>query len=85
MHAVIRGKIEVRKRLTKKWPTQKQRPLSVLIFGIDSVSRLNFIRAMPKTYQHLQREEWFELQGYNKVNEQFGIKEENEPRPNVIV
>lgn len=46
---------------------EKPRPLSVLMLSIDSISRLNLIRAMPKTAQHLYKNKWFELQGYNKV------------------
>ena len=38
------------------------------MMGIDSVSRLNLIRAMPNTAQHLYDSGWFELKGYNKVN-----------------
>lgn len=45
-----------------------ERPLSVLMLSIDSVSRLNLLRAMPKTAQHLTDNGWHELQGYNKVS-----------------
>lgn len=45
------------------------RPLSVLMLAIDSISRLNLLRAMPLTAQHLYDSGWFELQGYNKVRE----------------
>lgn len=48
-----------------------QRPLSVLMLGIDSVSRLNLIRAMPHTAQHLFDTGWMELKGYNKVTMKF--------------
>lgn len=44
------------------------RPLNVLMVGIDSISRLNLIRAMPDTYNYLQDNDWFELRGYNKVS-----------------
>lgn len=44
-----------------------QRPLSILMLGIDSISRLNLIRAMPHTAQHLFDTGWMELKGYNKV------------------
>ncbi|KAH8259871.1 hypothetical protein KR026_012146 [Drosophila bipectinata] len=47
----------------------KTRPLSVLMLGIDSISRVNLIRAMPKTAQYLYDNEWFELAGYNKVDD----------------
>ncbi|XP_017790924.1 PREDICTED: uncharacterized protein LOC108573070 isoform X2 [Habropoda laboriosa] len=41
--------------------------LSVLIVGIDSVSRLNFHRMMPKTVEALQQLEAVEMLGYTKV------------------
>lgn len=67
-HAVIRERSDVRQRLNGlKEKLANQRPLSVLMLSIDSVSRLNLIRAMPKTAQHLYDSGWFELQGYNKV------------------
>lgn len=44
-----------------------QKQLSILSVGIDSVSRLNFIREMPKTRSFLEKNKWIELQGYNKV------------------
>jgi len=45
------------------------RKLSVLILGIDSVSRLNFCRAMPKTEKYLRETGWFGLKGYNKIGD----------------
>lgn len=69
-HAIIRDRPNVRKRLTEyKEKLNDKRALSVLMLSIDSVSRLNLIRAMPKTAQHLYDSGWFELQGYNKVNQ----------------
>ncbi|KOX67951.1 hypothetical protein WN51_07931 [Melipona quadrifasciata] len=41
--------------------------LSVLIIGLDSISRLNFHRMMPKTVHALQELEAVELLGYTKV------------------
>ncbi|CAL7949038.1 unnamed protein product [Xylocopa violacea] len=41
--------------------------LSVLIIGLDSVSRLNFHRMMPKTVHALQNLEAVEMLGYTKV------------------
>lgn len=68
-HAIIRARPNIRQRLNEfKEKTKNNRPLSVLMLSIDSVSRLNLIRAMPKTAQHLYDSGWFELQGYNKVN-----------------
>lgn len=68
MHAVVRDRLDVRKRLTElKEKSRNNRPLSVFMFGIDSISRLNFIRSMPLTYQYVHDNQWFELHGYNKV------------------
>uniref|UniRef100_A0A0A1XAQ8 Uncharacterized protein n=1 Tax=Zeugodacus cucurbitae TaxID=28588 RepID=A0A0A1XAQ8_ZEUCU len=41
---------------------------SVLLIGIDAVSRINLRRTMPQTFKYLQVNEWAELLGYNKVN-----------------
>lgn len=59
---------DIRKRLSA-WEDANRsgRALSVLMLGIDSISRLNFIRAMPKTAQYVYDNEWFEMSGYNKV------------------
>ena len=73
-HAVIRERPNIRKRLNAfKEKSKNNRPLSVLMLSIDSVSRLNLIRAMPKTAQHLYDSGWFELQGYNKVTLEFQL------------
>ncbi|XP_031636443.1 uncharacterized protein LOC116349218 isoform X2 [Contarinia nasturtii] len=69
-HAIIRERSNIRKRLNNfKEKSKNNRPLSVLMLSIDSVSRLNLIRAMPKTAQHLYDTGWFELQGYNKIDD----------------
>lgn len=41
---------------------------SVLLWGIDSMSRMNFQRTMPQMHKFLRGENWHELQGYNKVS-----------------
>lgn len=51
-----------------------ERPLSVLMMGIDSVSRINLRRAMPNTAEYLVGNNWFELEGYNKVNSLIDLK-----------
>ncbi|XP_029649278.2 uncharacterized protein LOC115222996 [Octopus sinensis] len=43
--------------------------LNVLLIGIDSVSRLNFIRQMPLTRQFLLKHGAIEMLGYNKVGD----------------
>ncbi|KAL3269862.1 hypothetical protein HHI36_008919 [Cryptolaemus montrouzieri] len=54
-----------------KFPRNASRPPSLLIVGIDSISRLNLVRAMPKTYDYLSNrsDTWFPLYGYNKIGE----------------
>lgn len=70
-HAIVRERPKIRQRLNefKEKTKDIHRPLSILILSIDSISRLNLLRAMPKTAQHLYDTGWFELQGYNKVSE----------------
>ncbi|XP_017145506.1 uncharacterized protein LOC108157818 [Drosophila miranda] len=46
----------------------KRKP-SVIMFGIDSLSRINLRRTMPKVYNFLTRSGWYELQGYNKIGD----------------
>ncbi|XP_030381115.1 uncharacterized protein LOC115628976 [Scaptodrosophila lebanonensis] len=52
----------------KKMKNQKHRKPSILLWGIDSLSRINFRRTMPLTYKYLQEQSWYELQGYNKIH-----------------
>lgn len=67
-HAIARRKSAIKKFGDDFKASQStERPLSVLMMGIDSVSRLNLLRAMPVTAQHLYDSGWFELQGYSKV------------------
>ena len=68
-HPLIRRRKEIQKTFEEfKAPNQQlPRPLSVLMVGIDSISRMNLLRTMPKTAQHLYDSGWFELQGYTKV------------------
>ncbi|KAH8293278.1 hypothetical protein KR018_006726, partial [Drosophila ironensis] len=47
-------------RQTEKYP-------NVFIFGIDSISRMHFRRSMPRTWNFVRKEGWFEMEGYNKV------------------
>lgn len=52
---------------TSTTPVSTPRPLSVLVVGLDAVSRLNLHRQMPKTVTYLQQIQVEELLGYNKV------------------
>ncbi|XP_068086105.1 uncharacterized protein [Anabrus simplex] len=69
-HAFIFPKPEVEKRckeaVSKSGVDTGDRP-SVLILGIDSVSRLNFHRQMPHTLLQLRQLGAIEMLGYNKV------------------
>lgn len=72
-HATVSERKRIRQRLNY-WKAQdlkrsdgQERPPSVLLIGIDTVSRLNMMRAMPNTYEYLQTHGWFEMAGYNKV------------------
>ncbi|XP_017145318.1 uncharacterized protein LOC108157668 isoform X1 [Drosophila miranda] len=46
----------------------KKRP-SVLLWGIDSLSRMNFELTMPLTFKYFREQPWYELQGYNKMGD----------------
>uniref|UniRef100_A0A6P4F257 Uncharacterized protein LOC108046301 n=1 Tax=Drosophila rhopaloa TaxID=1041015 RepID=A0A6P4F257_DRORH len=46
-----------------------RRKPSVLMFGIDTLSRINLRRTMPKVYNFLTGSGWYELQGYNKIGD----------------
>ncbi|CAD1469913.1 unnamed protein product, partial [Heterotrigona itama] len=45
------------------------RKLSVLLLGIDSVSRLNFMRSAPLTDRYLHETGWIRFDGYNKMGD----------------
>ncbi|XP_022230852.2 uncharacterized protein LOC111079843 [Drosophila obscura] len=52
---------------TPKAKTLGPRKPSVIMYGIDSLSRINLRRTMPKVHKFLQGPGWYEMQGYNKV------------------
>ncbi|XP_012282730.1 uncharacterized protein LOC105700962 [Orussus abietinus] len=59
----------VRDRLNQSERSSEPRKLSILMLGIDSVSRLNFRRTMPRTERHMSRTGWIPIQGYNKMGD----------------
>lgn len=67
-HTLLPHKSEVASR-SQKWKSKKRKPPSVLVFGIDTLSRLNFFRTMKRTSKTVLEDpnEWFPLEGYNKV------------------
>lgn len=47
----------------------RQKKLSVLLLGLDNVSRLNLQRTLPRTENHLREKGWLSMKGYNKMGE----------------
>ncbi|XP_026469786.1 uncharacterized protein LOC113373714 isoform X2 [Ctenocephalides felis] len=68
-HALIPDKESVQRRLAETRSAQINPPISVLLISIDSISRLNLMRSMPKTARHLHDNGWIELRGYNKIGD----------------
>ncbi len=72
-HAFVLPKPGVEKKCDQRYRTfiQEKNPsetLNLLVIGVDSVSRLNFMRQMPKTRRFLVHDLGaIELKGYNKV------------------
>ncbi|KAH8317387.1 hypothetical protein KR067_001603 [Drosophila pandora] len=46
---------------------RSHRKPSLIMYGIDTVSRTNLRRTMPMIFEFLKSPGWFELKGYNKV------------------
>ncbi|EFA10542.1 hypothetical protein TcasGA2_TC012797 [Tribolium castaneum] len=67
-HAAITQTKQIKAKITSM-NTSATSPFSVLFVGIDSISRLNFIRALPQTYQYLEENAWIPLRGYNKMGD----------------
>ncbi|CAH1187353.1 unnamed protein product [Phyllotreta striolata] len=53
----------------KTTPEENPDRLNVLVFGIDSISRMNLYRQLPLTLEYLKGLEIVELLGYNKVGD----------------
>ncbi|XP_012154403.2 uncharacterized protein LOC100875253 isoform X2 [Megachile rotundata] len=70
VHAIL-GVEKVRDRLRRNRTSDGplSRKLSVLLLGIDSVSRLNFIRSAPNTERYLRETGWVRMNGYNKMGD----------------
>ncbi|ALC40036.1 CG18088 [Drosophila busckii] len=48
---------------------QTIRKPSVIMYGIDTLSRINLRRTMPLVFEYLTGPGWYEMQGYNKVGD----------------
>ncbi|XP_074650552.1 uncharacterized protein LOC141905547 [Tubulanus polymorphus] len=72
-HAFVQKRIHMDERCTTQFEkfVSSQKPketLNILAIGVDAMSRLNFIRQMPKTRKFLlENMDGYELNGYNKV------------------
>ncbi|XP_030377707.1 uncharacterized protein LOC115626465 [Scaptodrosophila lebanonensis] len=53
----------------KRYAKERERKPSVLIMGLDSVSRINFRRTMPNMFKFVNEQGWHEMQGFNKVGD----------------
>ena len=42
---------------------------SVIMIGLDSMSRSNFIRQMPKTYKYMQDSGFIDMKGHMKIHD----------------
>ncbi|XP_050666552.1 uncharacterized protein LOC126966495 isoform X1 [Leptidea sinapis] len=59
--------------LVKRLSTQKEvnanvSGYNILILGMDTMSRVRFIRSMPRTYKYLKENDWLDFRAYNKVD-----------------
>ncbi|XP_066995599.1 uncharacterized protein [Anabrus simplex] len=68
-HAVVPIKPSVKFKLRATKPGEDDQHLNVLLVGIDSMSRLNLFRTMPRTVAHLRHTGWVDLKGYNKMGD----------------
>ncbi|XP_013792662.1 uncharacterized protein LOC106476559 [Limulus polyphemus] len=70
IHAHIRNTSFLKKPKSKAYNVKKKVYYNVVIFGLDSLSRLSFIRLLPRTYNYLQGTmKGFVFRGMNKVGD----------------
>lgn len=67
MHAFIRKTKDVKKKISAQVKNDSR--ISVMLFGIDSISRLNLFRTMPKTVEYINKQGWLNFKGYNKIDD----------------
>ncbi|KAI5694367.1 hypothetical protein M8J75_015645 [Diaphorina citri] len=65
----IRTDQEIKEKADWSKSSEASMKLNVLIFGFDSMSRLNFIRQLPKSYTVLKSMNAIVLEGYNIVGD----------------
>lgn len=66
-HAFPQRKEKVEERCRTRNTMDNKNRLSILVVGLDSISRLNFHRTMPNSVKALKSMEAIEMLGYTKV------------------
>lgn len=70
VHAAIVPTINVTAKIVAFHDTPpEQQLLSVLIIGVDSISRLNMMRVLPNTREYLLNTNWLEMKTFNKIGD----------------
>ncbi|CAH0564870.1 unnamed protein product [Brassicogethes aeneus] len=71
IYSNVHNPMFIKKPLYEKTKVENKniKPISVLFVVIDSVSRLNLIRTMPKTHKYLLQSGFYEMKGYNKIDD----------------
>lgn len=72
VHTILNpDKVEERLNSTENatGATDRPRKLSILVIGMDNVSRLNFRRSLPKTANWIENKGFITMKGYNKMGE----------------
>ncbi|XP_049823264.1 uncharacterized protein LOC109595943 isoform X2 [Aethina tumida] len=61
--------VMITEEIQTKLNNKKESAISLTLIGIDSISRLNFIRVMPKTFNFVETNDFYSLKGYNKIGD----------------
>ncbi|XP_019865753.2 uncharacterized protein LOC109594928 [Aethina tumida] len=61
--------VTINENVKKKIENQNTSAISLTLIGIDSISRLNFIRVMPKTHAFVESNGFISLKGYTKIGD----------------
>jgi hypothetical protein len=68
VHAAISSRHVPESKMKCNW-TSETTPFGVLFVGIDSISKMNLVRTMPKTYEFLRGRDFYDLKGYTKIGD----------------
>jgi hypothetical protein len=68
VHAAISSRHVPESKMKRNW-TSETTPFGVLFVGIDSISKMNLVRTMPKTYEFLRGRDFYDLKGYTKIGD----------------